>query len=152
MGEPTILVAIDFSKESEAALLWAVDHATRANAQLAIIHAIHDPADAPGFYKRKQKDQLRPTSEVAQELLDNFLLEIAKTRPENEALATAKIILVKGLPAKRILTVATEMDVDHIVMGCFGHRHLSNILMGSVAQQVVRKTALPVTLVKSDTN
>jgi nucleotide-binding universal stress UspA family protein len=57
--------------------------------------------------------------------------------------------LVEGVPAAEILRVAHETDCDLIVMGTHGWTGLSRLLMGSVAEEVVRKATCPVLTVKT---
>ena len=53
-----------------------------------------------------------------------------------------------GPPARTIVDYADEDDVDHIVMGSHGREGLSRILLGSVAETVVRQSSVPVTVVR----
>ena len=72
-----ILVAVDFTADSQAALLWACDYAGCVNAAVVALHVIHDPWDAPGYYRKGEADPLRPMEDTAREMMDQFLAEIA---------------------------------------------------------------------------
>jgi nucleotide-binding universal stress UspA family protein len=53
-----------------------------------------------------------------------------------------------GRPAKTIVEVAREGEIDHIVVGSHGREGVSRIVLGSVAEHVVRKSPVPVTVVR----
>ncbi len=144
-----VLVAVDFSGDSYTALNWAIDYADRIGAPLTIVHVVHDPAGAPGYYQRDKEDLLLPLEEVAKERFDEFLGGAKKECPKSAALEKASIVLVRGLPANRILAVAEEIEAAHIVVGCQGRTGLPHLLVGSVAQRVVQLSPTPVTVVKS---
>lgn len=148
MSVYTILVAVDFSKGSIVALQWAIDFADKTNADLKIVHVTHDPADAPGTYKRARKDILKPMTEIAQEQFDVFLKKMVETYPNSAALRNAETLLVAGLPAKRIVSVAKKTEANHIVLGCLGENKLPSVFVESVALRVLKKSPLPVTIIK----
>ena len=144
-----ILVAVDFSPDSEAALLWAGRYADRAKAALAILHVIHDPADAPGSYAQKDADQLRSLEESATEMLGKFLTKMQERHSGLNAIENAETSLVKGIPATRILEVAQTLGAQLIVMGSRGRTGLPHLLLGSKAERVVQMSPIPVTIVKA---
>lgn len=53
-----------------------------------------------------------------------------------------------GRPARTVLDAVAELDVDHVVMGSHGRRGVSRILLGSVAEAVVRRSDVPVTVAR----
>jgi nucleotide-binding universal stress UspA family protein len=71
----TILVAVDFTPFSEEALCFAGKLADKLEAQLIVLHVIHDPAEAPGFYakKGKKKEFFSTMEDVANEMMEEFL-------------------------------------------------------------------------------
>ena len=73
-----ILVAIDFSADSEAALLWASNYTKCSESPLIILHIIHDPAAAPGFYHKEENDWSKPMAAVANRMSEDFM---KSTRP-----------------------------------------------------------------------
>ncbi|MGI9385047.1 MAG: universal stress protein, partial [Methyloligellaceae bacterium] len=98
-----ILVAVDFTADSEAALIWACGYAEAMGAPVMVLHVVHDPGDAPGYYNRRDEDLLRPMEEVAAEMMAEFLAKARKQHPGLGALAAAESHLVKGIPPTRIL-------------------------------------------------
>lgn len=145
-----ILVPVDFSDYSEAALLCAAELASILKSPLIVLHVVHDPGEAPGYYTVKgQKKQLHRLEDVAAGMLETFLHEMKKKHPCYPALATAHTELVIGLPVNRILEVAKQCGARMIIMGSQGRTGLSHLMLGSKAEQVVRLSPVPVTIVKT---
>jgi nucleotide-binding universal stress UspA family protein len=143
-----VLVAVDFSADSEEAVMWASREADRLQAKLVILHVVHDPAASPGFYRHLDEDWLRPMADVAKEMLDTFLAKVRAADPSSPALASAESKLVPGLPAGRIVEVAGAIDARLVVVGSRGRTGLPHILLGSVAERVVQLAPMPVVVVK----
>jgi nucleotide-binding universal stress UspA family protein len=146
-----ILVPVDFSADSEAALVCAAELSTLFNAPLLVVHVVHDPGEAPGYYAVKGHNKhLQKLEDVAAEMFEEFLRTFAETHPELVAITTAETTLVTGLPVSRILEIADRSGARMIVMGSQGRTGLAHALLGSKAEQVVRLARIPVTIVKSD--
>ncbi len=144
-----ILAAVDFSPDSEAALLWAHDYAACTGARLVLLHVVHDPADAPGDYQKSEADLLRPMEDVATEMMDQFLEKLKAQNPGLDAVTDAERVLVRGIPATRILEVAEKTGACIIVMGSRGRTGLPHLLLGSKAERVAQMSPIPVTIVKA---
>jgi len=146
-----ILVPVDFSADSEAALACAAELSTLFNAPLLILHVVHDPGEAPGYYAVKDRGKhLQKLEDVATGMFEAFLRGFAEAHPGLVAITTAETRLVTGLPVSRILEVADGSGARMIVMGSQGRTGLGRVLLGSKAEQVVRLARVPVTIVKSD--
>ena len=147
----TLLVAVDFSPFSEEALCFAGHLAEKLKAQLLVLHVIHDPAEAPGFYaqKGKKKKFLQSMEDAAEEMMEEFLLRIRQTCPNQITIQKAKPLLVVGTPVTRIVEVAEKKKVDMIIIGSHGRTGLAHLLVGSKVQRVVQLSTIPVTVVKS---
>ena len=146
----SILVPVDFSAHSEAALLFAAECAGTMDATLNVLHVVHDPGEAPGYYLVKgRKKQLRRLEDVAKEMLDDFVRRVQEENKDLPALNKLKVMLVTGLPVNRILEIAKKSNSKMIVMGSQGRTGLSHIILGSRAEQVVRLSPIPVTIVKN---
>jgi nucleotide-binding universal stress UspA family protein len=144
-----ILVSVDFSSHSETALVCAAELAGKLGTGLIILHVVHDPGEAPGYYSVKGRDkQLRRMEDVAAEMLDDFSRKMQKKHSGLSALKDATTMLVVGLPVNRILESAEKVDARMIVMASKGRTGLAHILLGSKAEQVVRLAPLPVLIVK----
>jgi nucleotide-binding universal stress UspA family protein len=145
-----ILVPVDFSGYSEAALLCAAELADMIGAKLTVLHVVHDPGDAPGYYAVKgHKKQLRRMEDVAADMLGEFMNTAAKNCSKPEVIKKAETLLVSGLPVNRILETAKKLNARMIVMGSQGRTGLKHLMLGSKAEQVVNLAPVPVTIVKS---
>jgi nucleotide-binding universal stress UspA family protein len=145
-----ILVPVDFSKHSEAALRWAEECAHSFGAALYVLHVVHDPESAPGYYTRTDDGgHLQRLEEGAREMLVEFLKRVPCDHPGIRGAEQFQTELVAGLPASRILEVAERIGARMIVMGSQGRTGLSHLLLGSKAERVVQLSPIPVTIVKA---
>ncbi len=147
----SILVPVDFSAHSEAALLLGAEFADKMGASLNVLHVVHDLGEAPGYYSVKGRNkQLRRMEDVASDMLDEFIHKARTHNKDLPALKSLKTVLVTGLPVNRILEIAKKTNSQMIVMGSQGRTGVSHIMLGSKAEQVVRLSQIPVTIVKVD--
>ena len=146
-----ILVPVDFSASSEAALMQAVELASSLGRALMVLHVVHDPNSMPGYYSRAlKKKQLSRIEDGATEMLDEFLKRVVAEHRDLKNLKQLDSMLVKGLPSSRIMEVADKLDASMIVMGSMGLTGWKHLLIGSVAEQVVHLAKVPVIVVKAD--
>ncbi len=143
-----MLVAIDFSPGSIEALREALKWALPFDAHLLLLHVLHDPADAPGFYASKKAGRkvLRNMEEAASSMMSEFVGKHLKKWEKFDA------HIVPGLPAEQIVRVAEKEKVDLIVLGTQGHSGLKRLMIGSVTDRVLRACQCPVLAVRSSTN
>ncbi len=145
-----ILVPVDFSATSEAALLHAAGLARYLGRPLSVLHVVHDPGAMPGYYSRAlKKKQLSRIEDGAAAMLEEFIASVTAKHPELGELERQESMLVKGLPSVRILEVAQRTKASMIVIGSKGLTGLKHLMLGSVAEQVARLAQVPVTIVKS---
>lgn len=148
-----LLVAVDFSEHSRAALEFAAVQADCMGVPLHVLHVVHDPGEMPGYYlKMVKRKRLTRIEDMAGELLTRFLDEIRKRFPSNKALKEASTLLVVGLPVTRIIEVVKQLEPVQLVMGSQGRTGLKHLMLGSKAEQVLRLCPIPVTIVKSPTH
>ena len=134
----TILHPTDFSAQSEHAFQLACDLAADYDANLVIVHVVAAPIMfGDGAI-------LPPTYDCRDELQDKLLgLEV----PDDRVGVVRR--LEEGNPATEILQVAHVCQADLIVMGTHGRRGLTRLLMGSVAEEIVRQATCPVLTVST---
>lgn len=148
-----ILVPVDFSPNALYALQWADRLASKLGAQLAVLHVVHDPAENPGFYtrdkklKKKWEKRLETFSEVAAEMMDDFLEEARKGTDDDGPIAKAETVLVRGTVVTRIVEVAEKVGAMMIVVASHGRTKASRFLLGSKAIKVAQISPVPVTIV-----
>lgn len=135
----TILHPTDFSEPSQAAFELARALARDYQARLIFTHVQAASEVAVGEFGITPP----PLEEEVEELQEKlFALE-----PADENLPTEHFFLT-GDPATEIVRLATENDCDLIVMGTHGRSGLGRMLMGSVAEQVMRRAPCPVLTIK----
>ena len=145
-----VLVAVDFSPDSEAALLWARDYANATGIRLVLLHVVHDPGDMPGYYSKLiKKKRAGRIQETAAEAFTDFMDRVHKAKPDLQPLRDAMRMMVVGLPVARILEVVDAVRPFTVVVGSQGRTGLKNVLIGSKAGQLVQLCKEPVTVVKS---
>ncbi len=146
-----LLVPVDFSRHSEAALMEACRLAEYMDAPLVILHVVHDPEDMPGYYTRvtKKKHLLR-IEDAAAEMFNAFLKRVASDNPDCKQLKKPDTMIVVGLPVTRILEVAEKIDARMVVMGSQGRSGFQHMVLGSKAERVAQLCPVPVTIVKSE--
>ena len=113
-----------------------------------MLHVVHDPPDSPGFYGKPGQELPAPMFTVAEEKLEKFLSQAKADHPDLAPLRTAQSRLVSGLPNGRIVEVAEEICARIVVIGNVGRSSLEAMLLGSVAERVVRHCSAPVAVVK----
>lgn len=140
-----ILVPIDFSTSSYQVFELGHCLAKQNGANLHLIHVID-----PIYYQEQQqrKSDLEFIHKIrfenAKEELRKFKFEV----PHSEVEITE--VLIEGIPHKEILNYARQNDIDMIVIASHGWTNLSHMLMGSIADKVMRQADVPVICVKSN--
>jgi nucleotide-binding universal stress UspA family protein len=149
-----VLVPVDFSARSRAALIYAARMTVDSRTPLLVLHVIHDSGNDPGFYRRNDDDNpLLPIADVASEMLDDWLYKLRNATPElDKTLKRARMRLVGGLPGRRIVEVAETEHAVMIVMGTHGRTGLAQLLRGSVTEYVVTHATVPVTTLREGIN
>jgi nucleotide-binding universal stress UspA family protein len=133
----TILVPIDFSEQSRTALEYAVALGRDSRARLLLVH-VKEP---PIFFPPEGVGVLRET------IVDKPCKLLDEMTPQGSDSMCERHVLV-GDPADEIVRLADEEQVDLIVMGTHGRTGLPHLLMGSVAEKVVRRSGRPVLTIK----
>ncbi|WP_437678538.1 universal stress protein [Sorangium sp. So ce131] len=139
-GASVILVPVDFEEASLKAIELAKDLGARLGHEVVLLHVYQlpvytypgiEPALMPGFHSEVSAAASRAVQQLS-----------AQT-------GGLKTLLREGDPAAEILAAAEEPGTALIVMGTHGRRGLSHLFLGSVAEQVIRKSSVPVLTVRS---
>jgi len=141
-----ILVPIDFSDHSRAALRHATELARTYGARLDLLHVVQQP-NYPYFYApvpaMPPVDQIHDLHKRGKEALERWVAEDGDSALEH------RLEIVDGHPASEIATFAEERGCDLIVTASHGLTGLDRLLLGSTSEQVVRTSRVPVLMVKS---
>lgn len=141
-----ILVATDFSECSESALNYGREMARRFGARLHVLHTVEFmPPDLAGMggYVAAIPQMQAELDQAAREQL-----ELAVTADDRRLLGATTVLSTGETPAMAISDYAKKSDIDLIVIGTHGRRGLSHLVMGSVAEKVVRSAPCPVLTVR----
>jgi nucleotide-binding universal stress UspA family protein len=147
-----ILVPTDFSEASKVAVQYGLALGRAFNAQLYLLHVEprHDLeiiVERELVVEKYLSETAAPKSRqnAAHELLGKILTEQEKKELRAEHVLRAS---GRGGPYVEIVRYAKERGIDLIVMGAHGHGAAAHRLMGSVAENVVRKAPCPVLTVR----
>jgi nucleotide-binding universal stress UspA family protein/mono/diheme cytochrome c family protein len=138
-----ILVPVDFSAHSRRALDFAHGLALKFDAALHLVHVCEVPSimtPALDAYAIAYSDWSQRLGEEAEKQLLKLQHSVADVAVTTEVLF--------GPPAYAIVEAATTNDADLIVMGTHGHGAVMHMLMGNVAERVVRSSPCPVLTVR----
>lgn len=137
----TVLVAFDGSKPAQKALQQAVQ--LFEDQEIVLLRVLDRPdglVDASVGFAKEGLKQLREESRA--ELSEDVEAALETTDVD------LRTEVAFGEPAREIVRFATEHDVDHVVIGNHGRDGVARVLLGSVAEQVVRRAPMPVTVVR----
>ncbi|MCH9656302.1 MAG: universal stress protein, partial [Planctomycetes bacterium] len=137
-----ILIPTDFSETSQAATQYAVELAKKFDAKIYLLHVIEDPIVYMPMFESYAMPPKEDFESFAETRLDNWILDDDKGELEMETK------WVHGNPFVDILKFAKKEDVDLIVVGTHGRSFTAHLLLGSVAEKVVRKASCPVLTVR----
>ena len=166
MGFTHVLVPTDLSDPANHALRYAIEEATLHHAKMTVLHVLPEHAatevyyvaDGPGVGASQE-----PVDPSGGGPLRSFALspprvvrhdpgDVARTQMQDlvrgQFQGPWEVEVVAGHPADAIVRVAAERGVDLIVMGTHGRTGLQHVLLGSVAEKVVRLASCPVMTVR----
>ncbi len=135
-----ILFPTDFSRCANQALAHAVFLAEKYDAEIHVLHVITLFEDQPNIVSdeiSETEEMIRKLEDIAEKQL-NKVVDSKGSDDMNIITATKKGISA----APTILEYASENNIDLIVMGTHGRRGLGHLLLGSVAEEVVRVASL----------
>jgi ACR3 family arsenite transporter len=156
-----ILYATDLSETARYAVRYACSMGNRFGSEVNVLHVVPDIAEAYAAEAGMQLKSMQANNKRAElnekavaEALhlirkrirttsQKVLKEIPKCPLESE-----KILVQVGEPAQRIIETATEGQYDLVIMGTHGHSKLDDLMLGSVAKDVVQGCPVPVMVVR----
>jgi len=141
-----VLVATDFSPASDVALGYGRELARQFNATLHVLHVVDELAThvmSPSTASLNLGQLQQALEAEGRAALDSLLTD------DDRATLSARAVLVTAHnPAAAILSYAKEHVIDVIVLGTHGRSGVAHMLMGSVAERVVRSAPCPVLTVR----
>jgi nucleotide-binding universal stress UspA family protein len=157
-----ILAPTDFSTPANQALQYAFEEATQHQARLTLLHVVQHRPATEVYYLKGTPQQPDYVGELSGRLpsLPPPPLETLRRDYHAEALTQLRhlvpasftefwdVQVTAGDPAEAIVRMATENEADLIVMATHGHAGLQHVLLGSVAEKVVRHAPCPVLTIR----
>ncbi|SFR34874.1 universal stress protein [Halogeometricum limi] len=141
MGE-RVLVPFDGSPLSQRAL----EHALTTYDDDVLVFYVVDPLLAVYEAETKGLAAAEAWSEEMAEVTADVRAAAREIADAHDAAVTTEV--VTGRPARAILAYVADHAIDHVVMGSHGRSGISRLVLGSVAEQVMRQSPVPVTIVR----
>lgn len=142
--KPSILVPFDFSNGATEALAWAADLQVTTKSD-APIHLVHVVSSYPVGDPMSVVEMIMPTPEDITKLEDSLRAAAAGV----DARAVPDVIVRPLSIGEAIVARAEELHADVIVMGTHGRTGVKRMVLGSVAEHVVRHAPCPVVTVRT---
>lgn len=142
----TIVVAVDFSNATPGVLNMASGLARAFDAQLKLFHVVEpEPSYTAYGFTPDEFPALHAYQEEAKRRAAGKLDELLATVKFELPGATAQI--AEGSPLHSLLDYVKESGADFVVLGSHGHGAIAALLLGSVAEGMVRKATVPTLIV-----
>ena len=162
-----ILYATDLSENARFAFAYAVSLADLYSAAITIIHVLPEVSElldqsVIGYisaerWEEIKSQQMNEAKEALigkrrehlaiKEALHQFSEDV-KQQQKGAGFATDEIIVERGNPVEEIIKTAEERNCDLIVMGTHGQGTLADVMLGSTARRVIRRSKIPVLVVR----
>jgi nucleotide-binding universal stress UspA family protein len=146
MTAQRFLVPVDFSAYANQAVEYAIGLASKLGARVTLLHVIQPlplggvdmGVTLPYAYIQEMEAEIARSMQA-------YLEQVTASGLEGE------IVVVHGVPFQEIIETAKMQQVDLIVMGTHGRTGLQHVLLGSVAEKVVRLAPCPVLVARQPT-
>jgi nucleotide-binding universal stress UspA family protein len=144
-----ILVPTDFSPASAAAFATATELAEPFRASITLLHVLEDPYATSAYAAEVYGYLPQGLKETWQRNAEAHLLKVLPAEERDRIGASSEVVF--GSPAQAIVEHAEGRGFDLIVMGTHGRSGVAHLLLGSVAERVVRTAPCPVLTVRDST-
>jgi nucleotide-binding universal stress UspA family protein len=175
MAYTHIIVPVDLSPHSQQTLRYAFEEAKTHRAKLTLLHVLQHHPDTDEYYVRGGPEAeagiegsviafptrfdpdtggrlpiqpAPPPAVIYRDYLEESRNQLQEFVP-GDFVGDWEAVVVRGDPGNAIVDYAQEHSGDLIVMGSHGHTGLRHLLMGSVAEHVLRHVSCPVLIVRS---
>jgi nucleotide-binding universal stress UspA family protein len=138
-----IVVGVDGSEPSAAALAWAIEMARGMHAEIVAVFGLDVPVDLSLGFAPVSAAMYQPEWRATLKRM----LEDEWTAPLKESGLPQRVLLEDGRPASVIIDVADAVDADIVVVGRRGKGGVAELLLGSVSHEVALHCRRPVLLI-----
>jgi nucleotide-binding universal stress UspA family protein len=159
-----ILYATDLSENARFAFAYAVSLANLYGAKIVLLHVLPEVSELMekhivGYIDSDKWEEIKAHHfDEAREALigkrknhlavQDVLHHFSKNAIQGEGAGTQEIIVERGNPVEEIINQSKKLNCDLIVMGTHGHGTLADAMIGSTARRVVRRSEIPVLVVR----
>ena len=144
-----ILSPVDFSDLSAHALQYASMLARCGNARLVVAYA--ESFSPPPYFTEGQVGELERQFRDSFRGAESALRRFVDAHLDTEAASATEVRVVEAMPVDGIRRLTREIKADVIVMGTHGRSGINRLMLGSVAERVLRESNVPVLTVRGDT-
>jgi universal stress protein A len=141
-----LLVPLDFSPMSELALQYAIDIAP-VGALVHVLHVVDDAGLIASYPEGQFVDFVKLRSDMVA-AAERQLADVLTRGSAPQAIVTTEVVV--GRPVNQIVATAKTRHTDLIVMGTHGRGAIAHLVLGSVAERVLRAAHCPVLAVRDD--
>ncbi len=146
-----ILVPVDFSEYMEQVVGYAASLARRFGSTLKLLHVVQIPILPEAINWMGAGVPTAVETGIAEDLVKTAKQNLNKLKQSNQVQdLPIEIIVAEGVPFVEIIRMVGQEQADLVVMGSHGRTGISHLLMGSVAEKVVRKAPCPVLCIKPE--
>ncbi|MEX0749529.1 MAG: universal stress protein [Dehalococcoidia bacterium] len=143
-----LLVTLDGTPRSEAVVPHALDVAKSMHATITLLRVVDavaaDWSERGAMGKSQAETTIRSMfADQAQTYLERVATQISRSD------VRVHTLVKQGPPARQIINTAKEVDADAIAMSTHSRRGINRLMFGSVAEQVLHESSLPIILVRS---
>ncbi len=156
-----ILFATDLSENAAEALRYAAGIADKYHARVTMLHVIPDhyatlstmagnalEKHVPiAQWEDQNQERFNALKKAMHENIEKCCETLKRENPEAD-IRFERIIIEKGHPVERIVSLSLDGGYDMVVMGTSGHGRFGDLMLGSVASGVVRRCPKPVLVVR----
>jgi nucleotide-binding universal stress UspA family protein len=146
----TILLPTDGSECSRKATTYAMSLGKQYGGRVVAVHVIDQ-----GWEEQTRIASIEVGPELMQKLHDGYAEDARRILAEVVGAGARSGVavetrMIKGIPSDGIVRLGKELPADLIIMGTHGHRGVSHLLLGSVAERVIRNAPCPVLTVRTE--
>jgi nucleotide-binding universal stress UspA family protein len=143
-----LLVTLDGSPRAEAVIPHAIDIGKTMGAEITLLRIV-DAANSD-WSERGAIGKSQASTSIKSTYVDQATAYVERVAEQFRQVGiTAHAVVKQGQPAKQIVATAKEGDADAIVMATHSRRGLNRIMFGSVAEEVLHESQLPILLVRA---
>jgi nucleotide-binding universal stress UspA family protein len=152
-----ILYATDLSENARHAFNYAAGLANRYDAKIVLLHVLEDFSPSVNMqlvtmfgeqkWRDLQADREKETKETIRKRLDDFCEEV-RSEMSNCPFIVGEVLVKLGESVNTILKTAESSGCDLIVMGTHGQGGIAGAVLGSTARRVVRRSQIPVLVIR----